>query len=316
MSTPRYRLPEVDPETLLDFVDASNRLGATTDAVLKSIYNKFPTVDFKLKPASTEPGTLGGVKVGAGFEVAEGLLSLAGADFTLSPATTDALGGVKIGENIEDLGGGAIGLGIGAVNVGKIGTEQLADGSVSGDKIRTSAVSRDKLAEGIYNTLTGAADVWRGARTYKLRGAIRNPNTKEIDSYGNPNDICVIEIGNLKLFLLQYLLTDHNGSYEATSAMLNSRNPYGYTYRDMPIASNDSNSLISAGSIFTEKIKMVVYRWGHDTEGGPYRVFGNWLVTLDGARSEWSAVYTGETGGLEPYVTYTPALVLNSIAGA
>lgn len=296
MSTSTYRLPEVDPETLLDFVDASNRLGTKTDAVLKSIYNKFPVADFRLKPASTEPGTLGGVKVGDGFEVADGVLSVAGVGYDLPVASANVLGGIRAGRNVEVSAEGVIGLGIGAINVDTIGTDSFADGAVTGAKLATPAVTRDKLAEGVYNDLVGAQTVWKDAQTFKFRGGDpKNPYAGS--NYGRKDGICLIKVGGLQIFLLKCecnLATPDINRPVVSTFWTGSNAAVG-----KPFYENERNVQIEPGAYFTDTVTFGAIRYAADT-GTDVHVFkGIDLVTLNGSESTWASEYIGATSGVK-----------------
>lgn len=313
MSTNRYHLPEIDPETLVDFVDASNRLGTKTDAVLKSIYNKFPAVDFRLKPASTEPGTLGGVKVGEGFEVADGLLSLAGVGYELPAASASVLGGIRAGRNVEVSADGVIGLGIGAVNVDTIGTDAFADGAVTGEKIATPAISRGKLAEGVYNDLVGASTVWKDAQTFKFRGGDpKNPYAGS--NYGRKDGICLIKIGGLQIFLLKcecnvptpdiarpVVSTFWAGSNAAVTK---------------PFYENERDIKVEPGAYFTDAVTFGAIRYAADTGTGVHAFKGIDIVTLNGSDSTWNSEYIGSTTGIQNTEVWemAPALTVKQIA--
>lgn len=313
MSTSRYRLPEVDPETLLDFVEASNRLGTKADAVLKSIYNKFPTADFRLKPASTEPGTLGGVKVGDGFEVADGLLSLAGVGYELPIASSSVLGGIRTGRNVEVSADSVIGLGIGAINVDTIGTDAFADGAVTGEKIATPAVTREKLAEGVYNDLVGASTVWKDAQTFKFRGG--DPTNPYLSyNYGRKDGICLIKIGGLQIFLLKC---------ECNVGQLDIARPVVSTFWagsnaavGKPFYENDRDVKIEPGAYFDDTVTFGAMRYAADTGTGVHVFKGIDIVTLNGAESTWASEYIGSTTGVENTEVWemAPAVTVKQIA--
>ena len=313
MSTPRYRLPEVDPETLLDFVEASNRLGTKTDAVLKSIYNKFPKADFRLKPASTEPGTLGGVKVGDGFEVADGLLSVAGVGYELPVATASVLGGIRAGRNVEASAEGVIGLGIGAINVVTIGTDSFADGAVTGVKLGTPAVTRDKLAGGVYNDLVGAQTVWKDAQTFKFRGGDPT-NPYSGSNYGRKDGICLIKIGGLQIFLLKC---------ECNVATPDIARPVVSTFWHdsnaavgKPFYENERDVKIDPGAYFTDTVTFGAIRYAADTGTGVHGFKGIDIVTLNGAESTWSSEYIGSTAGVNNTEVWemAPAVTVKQIS--
>lgn len=296
MSTTQHRLPEVDPETLLDFVEASNRLGTKTDAVLKSIYNKFPVADFSLKPASTEPGTLGGVKVGEGFEVADGLLSVAGVGYELPTASASVLGGIRAGRNVEVSAEGVIGLGIGAVNVDQIGTNAFADGAVTGAKLATPAVTRDKLAEGVYNDLVGAATVWKDAKTFKFRGG--DPKNPYLGSnYGRKDGICLIKIGGLQIFLLK--CECNVSSPDIARPVVSTFWAGSNAAAGKPFYENERDVKIEPGAYFTDTVTFGAIRYAADTGTGVHVFKGIDIVTLNGSASTWNSEYIGATTGVQ-----------------
>lgn len=314
MSTTRYRLPEVDPATLLDFVEASNRLGTKTDAVLKSIYNKFPVADFRLKPASTEPGTLGGVKVGEGFEVAGGLLSVAGVGYELSIASANVLGGIRAGRNVEVSAEGVIGLGIGAVNVDTIGTDAFADGAVTGEKIATPAISRGKLAEGVYNDLVGASTVLKDAQTFKFRGGDPT-NPYSGSNYGVKDGIAILKIGGLEIFLLKCDCGIDPFNLEIKRPVVSTWWTGDKANVSKPFYENDRDVKVEPGAYFADNVTCAAIRYAPDTNNGLHTFRGICIVHLNGSDSTWSAEYIGSTAGVQNMEVwdYAPTVTVKQI---
>ena len=163
MSTRNYGLPTVDPDTRLDFVNAVNGLAVSTDAVLHGVAASFPKDAFDLPVATTE--TLGGVRVGEGFKVySDGLLTTAAERFELKAATETTLGGVAIGSNVTDDEHGTIGIGIGAFGDIEANEKTLARGSVTTPKLQDNAVTVDQVDSIVLNNLKGPAALWKNAQ--------------------------------------------------------------------------------------------------------------------------------------------------------
>lgn len=162
MGTRNYKLPTVDEDATLDFVNAVNGLATSTDAVLHGIQTGFERKPYDLPVATSE--TLGGVRVGDGFTVySDGLLTTTAEKYKLTPATADAIGGVAIGKNVTVNGEGAIGIGKGAFGNIEATDVNLANGGINTSKIVDYAVSADKLGAQVYNQITNATAWWTNA---------------------------------------------------------------------------------------------------------------------------------------------------------
>ena len=167
MGTHYYGLPTVDPESTLSFPDAVNGLGNSTDAVLHGIQEGFKGEDYDLPVASSD--VLGGVRIGKGFKVfSDGLLTTSQDRFKLKPATADALGGVYIGKNVTVDAEGHIGVGAGAFGSIDVGTAQLEDKAVTTEKFADASVNEDKAAPAVVSTLQSPAAIWKNAQVFEI----------------------------------------------------------------------------------------------------------------------------------------------------
>lgn len=167
MSTQYYGLPTVDPDSTLSFPDAVNGLANATDAVLHGIQTGFEGEPYDLPVASSD--ILGGVRVGDGFEVfSDGLLTTAVKRFELEPATKDKIGGVLIGKNMTVDAKGHLGVGSGAFADTNVKTENLVGGAVTNEKIADGGVVQTNLAPDVENAFTGVDRIWSGAELVAL----------------------------------------------------------------------------------------------------------------------------------------------------
>lgn len=169
MGTRYYGLPEVDEDSTLSFVDSVNGLATATDAVLSGIQYGFDKPTYTLPTATSE--RLGGVRIGSGFKVySDGLLTTEKDRFTLKPATKDVIGGVAIGKNITN-DNGAIGIGNGAFGDIEANEKTLALGGVGTDKIQNYAVTEAKVNASLLNRMRGPAQLWANAQktSYALK---------------------------------------------------------------------------------------------------------------------------------------------------
>lgn len=163
MSTRNYGIPTVDPESTLAFVDAVNGVANATDAVLHGVAASFPTDPYELPTATTE--TLGGVRIGDGFKVySDGLLTTAADKFELKPATDTKLGGVAIGNNVTATSNGVIGIGEYAFGDMEANEKTIALGGVTTPKIQDNAVTTDQVEASLLNTLRGPGALWTNAQ--------------------------------------------------------------------------------------------------------------------------------------------------------
>lgn len=165
MSTRYYGLPTVDDSATMTFVDSVNGLANSTDAVLHGVAESFDKQAFDLPTATSE--TLGGVRIGDGFKVySDGLLTTSSEKFTLSPAKETSIGGVAIGKNVTVTDAGAIGVGDGAFSTGEIAGAQLAAGAVTTNKLANYAVEApSQISTDLYNKLTSFNSMWRKVHT-------------------------------------------------------------------------------------------------------------------------------------------------------
>lgn len=170
MSTRNYGIPTVDPDATLAFVDAVNGVATATDAVLHGVAGSFPTDPYELPTATTE--TLGGVRIGDGFKVySDGLLTTAADKFVLKPATSTKLGGVAIGNNVTATNSGVIGIGEYAFGDMEANEKTLALGGVTTPKIQDNAVTLDQTAAALLNTLRGPGALWTNAQKTEVEVA-------------------------------------------------------------------------------------------------------------------------------------------------
>lgn len=167
MSTQYYGLPTVDPDSTLSFPDAVNGLANATDAVLHGIQTGFEGEPYDLSVASSD--VLGGVRVGDGFEVfSDGLLTTTVKRFELEPATKDKIGGVLIGKNMTVDSKGHLGVGSGAFADTNVKTENLVGGAVTNEKIADGGVVQTNLAPDVENAFTGVDRIWTTAEKVSI----------------------------------------------------------------------------------------------------------------------------------------------------
>lgn len=167
MSTQYYGLPTVDPDSTLSFPDAVNGLANATDAVLHGIQIGFEGEPYDLPVASSD--ILGGVRVGDGFEVfSDGLLTTTVKRFELEPATKDKIGGVLIGKNMTVDSKGHLGVGSGAFADTNVKTENLVGGAVTNEKIADGGVVQANLAPDVENAFTGVDRIWPTAEKVSI----------------------------------------------------------------------------------------------------------------------------------------------------
>lgn len=171
MATSHYSLPTVDPDSTLSFPDAVNGLANSTDAVLHGVQVGFEKPKYTLPPATSE--TLGGVRIGDGFRVyGDGLLTTTAERFELTPATADTLGGVAVGKNVTN-DGGAIGIGEGAFASVEVDGSKLANGAVTLGKISTAAVNEQKCDARLLNDIRQPQAMWNLALEQAVKIALK-----------------------------------------------------------------------------------------------------------------------------------------------
>lgn len=167
MSTSNYSLPTVSDDSTMSFCDAVNGLATATDAVLHGIAEGYDDDPYTLPVATSQ--TLGGVRIGDGFKVySDGLLTTSAERFELAPATKATLGGVIAGKNIDVTDAGAISVGEGAFKEGDITTAQLGTGSVQTRHMQDTAVTQEKLDGEIYQMLANPQGGWDQAATFDI----------------------------------------------------------------------------------------------------------------------------------------------------
>lgn len=167
MSTSNYGLPTVSDDSTMAFCDAVNGLATATDAVLHGIAEGYDDDPYTLPVATSQ--TLGGVRIGDGFKVySDGLLTTSAERFELAPATKSALGGVIAGKNVDITDAGAISVGEGAFKEGDITTAQLSAGAVQTRHIQDSAITQEKLDAEVYQALANPQGGWDQAATFDI----------------------------------------------------------------------------------------------------------------------------------------------------
>lgn len=167
MSTSNYGLPTVSADSTMAFCDAVNGLATATDAVLHGIAEGYDDDPYTLPVATSQ--TLGGVRIGDGFKVySDGLLTTSAERFELEPATKAALGGVIAGKNIDITDAGAVSVGDGAFKEGDITTAQLGAGAVQTSHIQDTAVTQEKLDAEVYQSIANPQGGWDQAATFDI----------------------------------------------------------------------------------------------------------------------------------------------------
>lgn len=300
MSTQRYKIPTVRESDTMDFVDAVNGVGTATDAALRKLVDDFKRNPYKLPPASTEPGTLGGVKVGTGFVVySDGLLELAAAGYKLPPAKADAIGGIVAGRNVNITEDGTISMGAGAISTSMIDSVALAPSAVTSAKIRESAITRDKIAYDVYNDIAGASAVWEKAKTFKMWG-FRDTQYQPI--------MHMLKFGDAIRMFIPYTAMG-NPYNESTFCNANYSNKSGKFYAS-------GGAEVGAGEYFTDIFSFAIARYAQDTTNGDYVYKGCCKVSVNGAAGSWVSTYEGSKTGTNDVWVTTPVVISDNIVEA
>lgn len=155
-NTPNFGIPLIDPAAPFDGANDINKMATKIDESLETVKVLGQDATFTLEPATTIK--LGGVRIGTGVNVApDGTISTKVEPYELPPASQTTLGGVKVPENSGfELGAdGTLSIVDSSVRLppNSVGTDQLADGAVTTAKIAAKTVTRENMAPAIQNLL-------------------------------------------------------------------------------------------------------------------------------------------------------------------
>ena len=159
MGTPNYNFPEIDPAARFDGANDINKLADAIDSQMKQVEILGRDAQFELKPATSNK--LGGVRIGANVNIAaDGTISTDADTYVLPPASSSTLGGVIVpadsGFRLEPDGTLSIDDASVTLPVNSIGTGQLVDGAVTTAKIAAEAVTYEKLGASMKSTIDQA----------------------------------------------------------------------------------------------------------------------------------------------------------------
>lgn len=167
MATNYYKLPTVDPDSTLSFPDAVNGLANATDAVLHGVQSGFERKEFDLPTATSE--RLGGVRIGRGFDVySDGLLTTKIGSYQLPAATDKVLGGVAIGKNVTASERGEIGIGSGAMANLEANSTTLKIAGVDTEDLADYAVSAANIPTSILSVISNVPTIWKNAQRVNI----------------------------------------------------------------------------------------------------------------------------------------------------
>lgn len=268
MSTQYYGLPTVDPDSTLSFPDAVNGLANATDAVLHGIQTGFEGDPYDLPVASSD--ILGGVRVGDGFEVfSDGLLTTTVKRFELEPATKDKIGGVLIGKNMTVDAKGRLGVGSGAFADTNVKTENLVGGAVTSEKIADGGVVEANLDPDVQNAITGVDRIWSKA----FRASLNDGDIfRDQLSVLKINDKICIVYGKAEDS------TDPDSFFKSDSAN-------GVICKSY----NDPATTEEIG--FSSTIQICAIRLTKNVAGNAYEKSGSCIVELNGSTGAWKRTF-------------------------
>lgn len=159
MGTPNYNFPEIDPAARFDGANDINELANAIDTQMKQVEILGRDAQFELEPATSNK--LGGVRIGANVNVsADGTISTDADTYVLPPASNTTLGGVIVpadsGFHLEPDGTLSIDDASITLPVNSVGTAQIVDGAITTAKIAVGAVTYEKLSASMKATVDSA----------------------------------------------------------------------------------------------------------------------------------------------------------------
>nr|DAU59050.1 MAG TPA: hypothetical protein [Bacteriophage sp.] len=159
MGTPNYNFPEIDPAARFDGANDINNLANAIDSQMKQVEILGRDAQFELEPATSNK--LGGVRIGANVNIAgDGTISTDADTYVLPPASNTTLGGVIVpadsGFRLEPDGTLSIDDASITLPVNSVGTAQIVDGAVTTAKIAAEAVTYEKLSASMKSTVDQA----------------------------------------------------------------------------------------------------------------------------------------------------------------
>lgn len=277
MATDNYSFPTIDPSAPFDGANDINALASKIDATMKQVETLGKSAQYELPTATST--RLGGVRIGSNINVAsDGTISTQVDPYVLPPASRTTLGGVyvPIDSGLALTPDGVLSIADGSVTLpaGSVGTDQIEDGAVTNLKIADSAITEEKLAAGLRETVESAQAYSQGGTSeIKLTRLNGTESTLNARRWGN---MVLFDLSGL-----EFTLSGSANSVDLCSFQDSSEAPAGsiseFYQGAAPVLRSGTSSGMCALS-YNDSYRRFVLRFSSQLTAGTYTVTGTFAI--------------------------------------